>query len=74
MELGCLIGYLEVEENTQDKLMVPERCRDIMFQMEKRVSRGTKRLKTKLKREGTEGFEDLNEAVVEEPLQYLPEI
>ena len=71
---GRVIGFLKIEENTQDKLTVSESCRDIMFQTEKRVSGGTKPPKTELKgRELTEGFEDPNEAVGDNPLQYLEE-
>ena len=41
-----------------------ESCKNIMFQTEKRVSRGTKFLKTELKgRTGPKGFEDTHEAV-----------
>ena len=62
-----VIGLLEVEENTQYKLTVSEGCRDIIFQTEKRVSRGTKPPKTELKgREGAEGFQDPNKAVGDE--------
>ena len=33
---GRVTDFLEIEENTQDKLTIPESCRD-MFQTEKRV-------------------------------------
>ena len=64
-----VIGLLEVEENIQDKLTVSESCRDIMFQTEKRVSRGTKLLRTELKERV--GAEDPNEAVRDDLLKNL---
>ena len=59
---------------TSQQLMHSEGCKDIMFQTENRVSRGTKPTKTKLKgRESTEGFEDPDETVSDDPLQNLAE-
>ena len=63
---------LEIKENTQDKLTFSEGCRDIMLQTEKRVSCGTKPTKAELKgRKSTEGFENHDEAVSDDPLQNL---
>ena len=69
-----VIGFLEIKEDTQNKLTFAKGCRDIVFQAKKRVSRGAKPTKAELKgRKSIEGFEDPDEAVSDDPLQNLAE-
>ena len=72
---GRVTGLLEIKENIQDKLTFSEGCREIMLQTEKRVSRGTKPAKAELKGgKSTEGFEDPDEAVSDDPRRSRAEV